>query len=56
MKPEVRFPMSEAARRVTVTVTVTGMRWWKIRARAGVALIRLGVWLSGFGFELRQQS
>jgi hypothetical protein len=42
----------EIAHGLTVIVRVRGMKWWRLSMKAGLWLIRLGVWLGNLKFEV----
>lgn len=50
---QVMVDAGQLARRITVVVEVRGLCRFKVRAAVGLALVRLGVWLMGFGLDVR---
>lgn len=47
-----RVPMSVVARRVTMHVTMTGVRRFTLRLRLATQLLRLAAWVAGFGIRI----
>lgn len=46
---------SKLAKNLTVTVTVTGMHWFRFRMQLGLLFVRLGVWITGMGIIVTKE-
>lgn len=53
MRANVTLPISEAAKRTTFKVRLTGVRTFKLRFWIGMRLIKLGVRVIGCGIEIK---
>ncbi len=47
------FTVKRLTNNATVVVTVTASREYRARVWLGLRLIRLGVWITGMGFEYK---
>ena len=52
LEQEIRIPVQKVMRQVTMNVTVTGIRIWKVRLTLGVWLIRLAAVVAGVGIRI----
>lgn len=41
----------EVVANVAVHVRMKNYRWWNIRLVVGLAIMRLGIWITGMGYE-----
>lgn len=46
---EVRLPVGELTREITMRVNIGGFRGWLIRMRIAILLFRIGAWIMGLG-------
>ena len=52
----IEVPMSEAARRLSATITLTGTRRFNVRFRVGLALMRLAAFVLPFRADVEVRS
>jgi hypothetical protein len=49
---EISVPLPSITNQFTVNLRLTGLRAWKTRMSMGLALIKLGVWVTGMGCSI----
>ena len=52
MAKSIDIPVASIAKDITVQVNLTGFRWWHLRLRLGMVLMRLAIWVAGMGCEI----
>jgi hypothetical protein len=41
----------EIAQGITVTVQIKGLKWWEVRMKVAVWLVRLATWIAGMNYK-----
>jgi hypothetical protein len=52
MKSQVSVPIGQCMKDVRISVTVTGLRWFRFRLRLGAWILKVGAWVTGAHLEI----